>query len=110
MELTEEFKELLSGELIMVPRHTFAQEETFKDSPLNTSLKLDFGSTNGKCFSCDESKIDCCTNCERLICKNHAYPLMFRNGAIILNICWNCREILIESVKIKLGNTGLGHI
>lgn len=96
MELTKEFKEMLYGEMIMVPRYTFAQEESFKDSPLANTLKVDLGLQKGLCSSCDSQKFDSCSNCERAMCKSHAYPIMLRAGTLIINVCWECRELLIQ--------------
>lgn len=62
--------------------------------------------TAGTCEvdGCGNSKFDCCYNCEKSICREHAEPYVFveilGNPTLIFSVCPEC-EADLDKLKIR---------
>jgi len=54
-----------------------------------------------KCHACDNNNFDWCWNCEKPICKHHAYAIKFQQG-VLVSVCSNCKNILMKHSVIKI--------
>lgn len=78
----------------LMSRHPVAAESRCPDSPLRRTIAIPLGDMRlAACHVCGNLNFDFCWNCERPVCKVHAYAVYFPVG-IALNVCGDCKRAI----------------
>jgi len=103
VKINSDVRCVLEGQRVFISKYNLAKESMFIDSPIRNSLAFCIGKQQFKaCEECGRRGIDSCWNCNKSICENCAYFVLFIGVGLIFNVCKSCRDEIL-----KLGRIGV---
>ena len=104
MKIDEEILKLFSLQpYVLISNLPISEEMKYPDSLLYHAICINVGKKpigSEKCFFCEKLNIDWCWNCERPICREHAYLVFLPLGGLFC-ICKDCREDILKDERFS---------